>query len=224
MDPQDLLNSTGHDATSPHTGLDINYQDCINHNYPTDAGVVLDNGMNLANQGLDSMTLNYDGTDLSYASMVETGADGGFSLNMDCGGNDPSYASMTETGADGGFSLGMDYGGSDPSYASMAGTGADGGFSLGMDYGGSDPSYASMAEADMNFGVNASIDRSSMDFIAAPRSTTPDYEAAAYNERQAKIKADEAASWANSGYLDKAAEYAKEADQYRSKAAENLNP
>jgi hypothetical protein len=174
MDPQDLLNSTDHNATSLHTGLDLNYQDCINHNYPADAGVVLDNGMNLANQGLDSMTLNYDGTDLSYASMVETGADGGFSLDMN--------------------------------------------------YGGDDPSYASMAEADTNFGVNASIDSSSMDFMAAPRSATPDYEAAAYNERQAKIKADEAASWANSGYLDKAAEYAKEADQYRRKAAENLNP
>jgi hypothetical protein len=198
MDPQDLLNSTDHNATSLHTGLDLNYQDCINHNYPADAGVVLDNGMDLANQGLDSMTLNYDGTDLSYASMVETEADGGMSLGMNDGGNDPSYASMVETGADGGFSL-------------------------DMNYGGDDPSYASMAEADTNFGVNASIDSSSMDFMAAPRSATPDYEAAAYNERQAKIKADEAASWANSGYLDKAAEYAKEADQYRRKAAENLN-
>ncbi len=160
-------------------------------------------GLNLNHQ--DCQTHNYP-------------TDGG--MNLDGNLQQLSYTSMAESSShslEPQVGMNLDYGTHDLSYTSMAESSLSSSLEpqvgMNLDYGNHDVSYTNMAESSFH---------SLGDFSAMPRSTTPNYEEAAYHEGREKFNNEMAESWASSGYLNKAAEYQKDAGYHHDKIGESL--
>jgi hypothetical protein len=159
-------------------------------------------GLNLNHQ--DCQTHNYQ-------------TDGG--MNVDADLQHLSYTSMAESSfpsLEPQAAMNLDYGNHDVSYTSMAESSfpsLEPQAATNLDYGNHDVSYTNLAESSFH-----SVDS----FSAMPRSSTPNYEDAAYHEGHEKFNHEMAQSWASGGYFDKAAEYEKTAGYHHDKIGESL--